>query len=211
SKKHLENGRTDGKTLTETIILPELVKEGNELFYNFTKTFSGEKFSLDFIIAFKKELENARKFEKKRFMLTNIYNILSEFLYVEERKKQEKNINLFLRKLGNIFINYSYESAINFIGDEDEEEEQKEIIVSLDFRDRNLLNATIEKLTSTSSLNNIYSSGFKNFDNRFLNGGFEAGRLYVFAGKPGQGKSALLLNFAYNCALKESDRGSVIT
>ncbi|MEN3039602.1 MAG: DnaB family ATPase, partial [Candidatus Kryptonium sp.] len=117
-------------------------------------------------------------------------------------------INLFLKKLGNIFINYSYENAVTFMGRE--EDEPEDTILSLDFRDKNQVNLIVDRLGTYGASERVYSSGFKNFDMRFLNGGFEPGRIYIFAGKPGQGKSALLLNFAYNAALKESENGAVL-
>jgi len=43
-------------------------------------------------------------------------------------------------------------------------------------------------------------SGFFNLDKKLHSGGFESGRVYIFGGKPGLGKSALLLNFSANIA-----------
>jgi len=46
---------------------------------------------------------------------------------------------------------------------------------------------------------NTTPTGFQIFDNDIFNGGFEASRLYIFAGGSGSGKSTLMLNCIANC------------
>ena len=49
-------------------------------------------------------------------------------------------------------------------------------------------------------------TGFQNLNRLLHSGGFESNRLYLFAGKPGAGKSALLLNLLVNMAnIKKKD------
>jgi len=46
---------------------------------------------------------------------------------------------------------------------------------------------------------NTTPTGYPIFDNDIFNGGFEASRLYIFAGGSGSGKSTLMLNCIANC------------
>ncbi|MGB9674573.1 MAG: DnaB-like helicase C-terminal domain-containing protein [Nanopusillaceae archaeon] len=53
----------------------------------------------------------------------------------------------------------------------------------------------IESLKSLSVSKQIVPSRFDILDSYYLKGGFESGRIYVFGGKPGGGKSTILINF----------------
>ena len=46
----------------------------------------------------------------------------------------------------------------------------------------------------------IIPTGYKSLDNKSFPGGFEKGRLHLIAGRPGQGKSAFVLNLGINFA-----------
>lgn len=58
---------------------------------------------------------------------------------------------------------------------------------------------TLEKLSQISKQRIRLKTGFNKLDN-ILKGGFEATRIYIFGGKPGLGKSTLLLNFMHRAA-----------
>lgn len=58
----------------------------------------------------------------------------------------------------------------------------------------------MEKMYSFYDGTNYVSSGYSNID-ELLGGGFEKTRLYIFAGRPGSGKSTFLLNFM--CEMSE--------
>ncbi|MCK5614848.1 hypothetical protein KAR91_73985 [Candidatus Pacearchaeota archaeon] len=53
---------------------------------------------------------------------------------------------------------------------------------------------------------NTTPSGYDIFDNEIFRGGFEASRLYIFAGAPGSGKSTIICNFMMNAATKPSEQ-----
>lgn len=67
-------------------------------------------------------------------------------------------------------------------------------VTEIDFQDSDML---VNKMFDFFDGKNFVSTGFKNIDELF-GGGFENTRLYVFAGRPGSGKSTFLLNFFYN-------------
>ncbi|MCK9556336.1 hypothetical protein M0R36_11100, partial [bacterium] len=48
-------------------------------------------------------------------------------------------------------------------------------------------------------------TGFQNFDKNILKGGLENGRIYIFGGTPGVGKSIALLNFLCGAAFNEEN------
>jgi len=62
-----------------------------------------------------------------------------------------------------------------------------------------MLQQIIQKLSRISQSRPRLTSGFHGLDD-FLRGGFEATRIYVFGGKPGLGKSTLMINFIVNTA-----------
>ena len=74
---------------------------------------------------------------------------------------------------------------------------------------------TIEKLSQISKQRVRLKTGFKKLDD-LLRGGFEATRIYIFGGKPGLGKSTLLLNLMYRAAklnkfiLSNSDKPDIL-
>jgi len=61
-----------------------------------------------------------------------------------------------------------------------------------------ILQQIVQKLSRISQSRPRLTSGY-NLD-EFLRGGFEATRIYVFGGKPGLGKSTLMINFIINIA-----------
>lgn len=65
---------------------------------------------------------------------------------------------------------------------------------TVDFGDPDTL---MESMFTFFDGRNYVPSGYSNLDN-MLGGGFENTRLYMFAGKPGSGKSTFLLNFMYS-------------
>ncbi|MEP0806582.1 MAG: replicative DNA helicase [Chloroflexota bacterium] len=56
----------------------------------------------------------------------------------------------------------------------------------------------------------LISSGLADFD-RLLKGGFRPGRLYIPAGRPGQGKTSLMLTIANNAALRQQKRVAIFS
>jgi len=67
----------------------------------------------------------------------------------------------------------------------------------IDFSDTNSLDIFCNQLKEFYNPKNLISSGWKAMDKK-LDGGFEKTRLYMFAGRPGVGKSILLLNLYKN-------------
>jgi replicative DNA helicase len=55
----------------------------------------------------------------------------------------------------------------------------------------------VEQIRKNYSGDNSISTGYLQFD-KYIRKGFEPGRLYIFAGKSGDGKSTLLINFLRN-------------
>jgi replicative DNA helicase len=77
------------------------------------------------------------------------------------------------------------------------------------------LSEAFEKVKALSANRVIVKSNYKILDEYILrNGGFESGRIYVFGGKPGGGKSSILLNFLANASKpsyrKKDDKKDVI-
>lgn len=67
-------------------------------------------------------------------------------------------------------------------------------VTEIDFGDSETLT---EKLFEFYDGRNFISTGYSNIDELF-GGGFENTRLYIFAGRPGSGKSTFLINFFYH-------------
>jgi len=62
--------------------------------------------------------------------------------------------------------------------------------------------SSIKEICVSSQKKPIITSGYEILD-EYLNGGFEANRVYMLGGKPGLGKSSLLLNFFCNVMRKD--------
>jgi replicative DNA helicase len=75
-------------------------------------------------------------------------------------------------------------------------EENVGAITKLDLLEDNYESA-IEQIKKNYSGENAISTGYPELD-KFMRKGFEPGRLYIFAGKSGDGKSTLVLNFLKN-------------
>ncbi len=84
-------------------------------------------------------------------------------------------------------ITGKYVELLNDIRDDNE----------LDFASNNIT-SSLDYLVQLSTSQLSVSPGFQNMEKVLHVGGFESNRLYIFAGKPGMGKSALLLNLAMN-------------
>jgi len=65
--------------------------------------------------------------------------------------------------------------------------------------------AVLNQIEISYSGKNSISTGYKEL-NKYMNGGFEPSRLYVFGGASGDGKSVLLLNFARKAVEREKNR-----
>lgn len=64
----------------------------------------------------------------------------------------------------------------------------------------------ISSLKQMSVSKQVIPSKFDILDNYYLKGGFESGRIYIFGGKPGGGKSTILLNLLANITCKQSNK-----
>ncbi len=65
----------------------------------------------------------------------------------------------------------------------------------------------IDIIKKKTSETNLVKTGFHVFDNSILQGGFEKGRLYIFAGGSGSGKSTLMTNFIENGLTDDNTSG----
>lgn len=118
---------------------------------------------------------------------SNIEELLKDISKIQSASSISDAEKLFKDTISKVYLNFMREKI----------EDTTELILTSD----NLNEKVVE--LKKSSLKKLYvPSGFNMFDNTYLKGGFESGRLYMFGGKPGSGKSAVLLNLFLNSAKK---------
>ncbi len=85
--------------------------------------------------------------------------------------------------------------------------EQPEVFAFTRIRD--LVNQTLNQDFGTRTIPDGVSSGFRELDK--ATGGFQKGRLYTIAVKPGMGKTAFLLSLANNMAIKNNEAVAIFS
>jgi len=126
--------------------------------------------------------------------LNNLFKDLTSFLYEKTLLEQSVEISKFLQNLGNVFLKSTERlTSESYLGLKNQE------VCELSFTSDEIRKSLIPLSDLVSRKQKKVSSGYSSLDN-VLQGGFESSRVYVFCGKPGHGKSSLLLNLALNAS-----------
>lgn len=184
AKLHLKHLDTSGNLIVRYNLLPKLEDENiRKMLSDYSKIepdYNELKFITDELTQFVETLDIRVEFSDISKKLIN---------YLTNQMKAD--VDEIISFIGSKYLNITtkYISSGNKV---------RQIVVDKDA-------TTVEKFSELLSNRLVYSSGYESLD-RILNGGFESSRVYVFAGKPGHGKSALLLNLAHNIQKKSNGK-----
>lgn len=181
-KKHIENENIPGHIIfDESDLNQNLAKLYEERLNQFKECKR--------IILSNDKITNFIKFAKNKIqsltVIDDVNNMVSELSKLSAETLQSDAVDKFEKIIQQYYIKVVDNKLL---------EEENQIIISKKSIQKNI----IQTVSSMAVARTKISSGFKKLDELLNGNGFESTRIYVFGGKPGLGKSALLMNFLVN-------------